>query len=143
MMKLATIISALIIGSAIAFAPIQTGGKSFQQLQAAAVAQPSPQSLGFFDTQAGNELLGVFNNVEEKLDVASAECNRAIGAASRAFSPALFHMMKVASSIGSKKNRSKDCQIVRRRGRIYLISKKNPKIKTRQGGAKMKKRQKK
>ena len=29
--------------------------------------------------------------------------------------------MKVVSSIGNLKNRSKDCQVVKRRGRIYLI----------------------
>ena len=48
--------------------------------------------------------------------------------------------MKVVSSIGSMKKRSKTCQIVRRRGRVYLIDKKNPRNKVRQGGAKMKKR---
>ena len=51
--------------------------------------------------------------------------------------------MKCVSSIGSMKKRSKTCQIVRRRGRIYVIDKKNPRLKVRQGGAKMKKRQKK
>jgi len=38
--------------------------------------------------------------------------------------------MKVAASI---KKRSKDCQIVRRKGRLYVINKKNPKMKQRQG----------
>jgi len=28
--------------------------------------------------------------------------------------------MKVVSSIGNLKNRSKDCKVVKRRGRIYL-----------------------
>ena len=32
-------------------------------------------------------------------------------------------IMKVVSSIGNLKNRSKDCQVVKRRGRIYLICK--------------------
>ncbi|NEQ98375.1 MAG: 50S ribosomal protein L36 [Cyanothece sp. SIO2G6] len=41
--------------------------------------------------------------------------------------------MKVVSSIGSMKNRSPDCQIVKRRGYIYVICKSNPKLKVRQG----------
>nr|YP_010835342.1 ribosomal protein L36 [Cryptomonas gyropyrenoidosa]WFQ83017.1 ribosomal protein L36 [Cryptomonas gyropyrenoidosa] len=45
--------------------------------------------------------------------------------------------MKVVSSIGSLKGRSKDCQIVRRRGRLYVICKTDPRLKVRQGGAKM------
>ena len=38
--------------------------------------------------------------------------------------------MKVKTSI---KKRSEDCKIVRRKGRLYVISKKNPKFKMRQG----------
>ena len=38
--------------------------------------------------------------------------------------------MKVKSSI---KKRTPDCKIVRRNGRLYLINKKNPKFKLRQG----------
>ncbi len=37
--------------------------------------------------------------------------------------------MKVKTSI---KKRSDDCQIVRRKGRLYVINKKNPKYKQRQ-----------
>jgi large subunit ribosomal protein L36 len=37
--------------------------------------------------------------------------------------------MKVRASI---KKRSVDCQIVRRKGRLYIINKKNPKFKQRQ-----------
>ncbi len=51
--------------------------------------------------------------------------------------------MKVVSSIGKLKSRSEDCQIVRRRGRVYVICKSNPKFKARQGGAKVKRGQKK
>lgn len=47
--------------------------------------------------------------------------------------------MKVVSSIGALKRRSKDCKVVRRRGRIYVICKSNPRLKVRQGGAKMQK----
>ena len=32
----------------------------------------------------------------------------------------------------------KTCQVIRRRGRYYVIDKKNPRNKARQGGAKMK-----
>ncbi|MEO1007144.1 MAG: type B 50S ribosomal protein L36 [Planctomycetota bacterium] len=38
--------------------------------------------------------------------------------------------MKVKASV---KRRSKDCQVVRRRGRVYIINKKNPRFKQRQG----------
>ncbi len=38
--------------------------------------------------------------------------------------------MKVKSSI---KKRSKDCQVVRRKGTLYVINKKNPRLKTKQG----------
>ena len=49
-------------------------------------------------------------------------------------------LMKVVSSIGNLKNRSKDCQVVKRRGRIYLICKTDPRLKVRQGRAKMKRK---
>ena len=38
--------------------------------------------------------------------------------------------MKVRVSL---KKRSADCKFVRRKGRLYLINKKNPKMKLRQG----------
>ena len=38
--------------------------------------------------------------------------------------------MKVRASI---KKRSEDCKLVRRKGRLYVINKKNPKEKLRQG----------
>lgn len=38
--------------------------------------------------------------------------------------------MKVRVSL---KKRSADCKIVRRKGRLYVINKKNPKMKLRQG----------
>ena len=38
--------------------------------------------------------------------------------------------MKVRTSL---KKRTQDCKIVRRQGRLYLINKKNPKFKVRQG----------
>jgi large subunit ribosomal protein L36 len=41
--------------------------------------------------------------------------------------------MKVVSSIKSIKKRDKNSRVVRRRGRIYVINKRNPKFKARQG----------
>ncbi len=38
--------------------------------------------------------------------------------------------MKVRSSI---KKRSADCKVIRRKGKLYVINKKNPKFKQRQG----------
>ncbi|NNE54884.1 MAG: 50S ribosomal protein L36 [Flavobacteriales bacterium] len=38
--------------------------------------------------------------------------------------------MKVRASL---KKRSADCRIVKRKGRLYVINKKNPKFKQRQG----------
>ncbi|MDF2965628.1 MAG: rpmJ [Rickettsiaceae bacterium] len=41
--------------------------------------------------------------------------------------------MKVASSLKSLKKRDKDCQIVKRKGKIYVINKKNKRYKAKQG----------
>jgi len=38
--------------------------------------------------------------------------------------------MKVRSSV---KKRSADCKIIRRKGKVFVINKKNPKFKQRQG----------
>ena len=38
--------------------------------------------------------------------------------------------MKTRASI---KKRNEDCKIIRRKGRLYVINKKNPKLKQRQG----------
>ena len=40
--------------------------------------------------------------------------------------------MKVLCSLKSAKTRDKDCKLVRRKGRIYIINKKNPRMKARQ-----------
>jgi large subunit ribosomal protein L36 len=42
-------------------------------------------------------------------------------------------VMKVASSLKTLKSRDRNCQVVRRRGRLYVINKKNPRLKARQG----------
>lgn len=41
--------------------------------------------------------------------------------------------MKVKSSLKSLKQRHRACQVVRRKGRIYVINKVDPKFKARQG----------
>lgn len=41
--------------------------------------------------------------------------------------------MKVASSLKTLKNRHRDCRVVRRKGRIYIINKAAPRFKARQG----------
>jgi large subunit ribosomal protein L36 len=46
--------------------------------------------------------------------------------------PPLFKrsIMRVRASV---KRRTSDCQVVRRKGRVYIINKKNPRLKQRQG----------
>jgi large subunit ribosomal protein L36 len=41
--------------------------------------------------------------------------------------------MKVRNSLKSLKNRHKDCKVVRRRGRVYVINKTHRRYKARQG----------
>ncbi|MBE8718932.1 type B 50S ribosomal protein L36 [Cellvibrio polysaccharolyticus] len=41
--------------------------------------------------------------------------------------------MQVLGSLKSAKLRHKDCQVVKRRGRLYVICKTNPRFKARQG----------
>jgi len=41
--------------------------------------------------------------------------------------------MKVVNSLKSMKGRHKNCRIVRRKGRVYVINKTNPRFKARQG----------
>ncbi|MFC0279344.1 MULTISPECIES: type B 50S ribosomal protein L36 [Falsigemmobacter] len=41
--------------------------------------------------------------------------------------------MKVANSLRSLKQRHRDCQIVRRKGRVYVINKTQKRFKARQG----------
>ncbi|MEE8517477.1 MAG: type B 50S ribosomal protein L36 [Alphaproteobacteria bacterium] len=41
--------------------------------------------------------------------------------------------MKVVNSLKSVKRRDKNCRVVRRRGRVYVINKRNPRFKARQG----------
>jgi large subunit ribosomal protein L36 len=41
--------------------------------------------------------------------------------------------MKIRNSLKSAKTRVKNCVVVRRRGRLYVLNKKNPRLKARQG----------
>mgnify|MGYP001627252503 CR=1 FL=1 len=44
-----------------------------------------------------------------------------------------FRAMKIRNSLKSAKARDKNCVVVRRRGRLYVLNKKNPRMKARQG----------
>ena len=41
--------------------------------------------------------------------------------------------MKIVNSLKSAKVRDKNCRVIKRRGRLYVINKKNPRMKARQG----------
>lgn len=41
--------------------------------------------------------------------------------------------MKVLNSLKSAKTRDKNCRVIRRKGRTYVINKRNPRLKARQG----------
>lgn len=41
--------------------------------------------------------------------------------------------MKILNSLKSARKRHKNCKLVRRHGRVYVINKTNPKFKARQG----------
>lgn len=41
--------------------------------------------------------------------------------------------MKVLASLKSAKKRDKDCRLIRRKGKLLVINKKNPRLKARQG----------
>jgi large subunit ribosomal protein L36 len=41
--------------------------------------------------------------------------------------------MKVVNSLKTIKNRDKNCRVIRRKGRVYVINKRNPRFKARQG----------
>jgi large subunit ribosomal protein L36 len=42
-------------------------------------------------------------------------------------------VMKILNSLKSAKTRDKNCRVIRRKGRVYVINKKNPRLKARQG----------
>lgn len=41
--------------------------------------------------------------------------------------------MKVVNSLKTIKNRDKNCRVIRRKGRVYVINKRKPRFKARQG----------
>lgn len=41
--------------------------------------------------------------------------------------------MKVVSSLKTLKTRHRDCRVIRRKGRVYVINKTNPRFKAKQG----------
>jgi len=41
--------------------------------------------------------------------------------------------MKIRNSLKSAKGRDKNCRIIRRKGRVFVINKQNPRFKVRQG----------
>jgi large subunit ribosomal protein L36 len=41
--------------------------------------------------------------------------------------------MKIRNSLKTAKKRDKNCRVVRRKGRVFVINKTNPRMKTRQG----------
>ncbi len=41
--------------------------------------------------------------------------------------------MKILNSLKSAKKRHRDCRVIRRKGRVYVINKSNPRFKARQG----------
>ena len=41
--------------------------------------------------------------------------------------------MKIVNSLKTLKKRDKNCRVVRRKGRVYVINKANPRFKARQG----------
>ena len=43
------------------------------------------------------------------------------------------YKMKIVNSLKSLRKRDKNCRIVRRKGRVYVINKTNPRYKARQG----------
>ena len=41
--------------------------------------------------------------------------------------------MRIANSLKSLKKRHRACRVIRRKGRVYVINKENPRFKARQG----------
>jgi large subunit ribosomal protein L36 len=65
-------------------------------------------------------------------------CALTLPASARIHGPPIFTqqsvgIMRVRNSLKSAKTRDKNCRVVRRRGRVYVINKKNPRMKARQG----------
>jgi len=57
------------------------------------------------------------------------------GPGGRRYTPRLAEVlpMKIRNSLKTAKTRDKNCVLVRRKGRLYVLNKKNPRLKARQG----------
>lgn len=62
-----------------------------------------------------------------------AKAVRRIKSQASADAPSEVAAMKVVNSLKTAKMREKNCRVVRRKGRVYVINKKNPRFKARQG----------
>lgn len=49
------------------------------------------------------------------------------------YSKVKVHSMKVVNSLKTLKSRDRNNRVIRRKGRVYVINKKNPRMKARQG----------
>jgi large subunit ribosomal protein L36 len=72
-------------------------------------------------------------NVYDRRDGGQVGCETEIPLTVPIPSFALAPFMKVVSSIKSAKKRHPACQVVRRKGKIYVINKVEPRYKARQG----------
>ena len=75
--------------------------------------------------RAGAETLGAEIDFRQPSTYTAALPKRAV--------PESAGVMKVRSSLKSLKTRHRDCKLVRRKGRVYIINKTNPRYKARQG----------
>src|SRR5690606_11833061 len=109
------------------------------------VPLPEPEGPSMARTGGGSECVPVFvirglypapgRQAVESRDNSRLEC------AAGAFAPFLCFplnrslprfVMKVLSSLKSAKARHRDCKVVRRRGKVFVICKSNPRFKARQ-----------
>ena len=81
-------------------------------------------------------------NIGQKLPTSSERSLRRLDTAARRLYSAALQApprarkaiaMKIRNSLKSAKTRDKNCRVVRRHGRVYVINKKNPRMKARQG----------
>ena len=81
-----------------------------------------------FPAVAGDDdLLAVLGEIEQSVALTSRS-HLPMFRASQG-SPA----MKIVNSLKTLKKRDKNCRVVRRRGRVFVINKQNPRFKARQG----------
>ncbi len=80
-------------------------------------------------TGASRATIRLRDNKNWRLD--SLRVGRHIAASFAA--PFCESIMKIRNSLKSAKTRDKNCRVVRRHGRVYVINKKNPRMKARQG----------